>query len=78
MRGRVARLGRHLDQIIMCSVYGVCKVNRHEVTFRQIIEQYKRQPKATPKAKPKSKSRGKVLKRVKGLKLREGLSLGES
>eukprot|EP00966_Prymnesium_polylepis_P111430 2577388-Prymnesium_polylepis.1 len=40
---------RHLDQIIMCSVYGVCKVNQRQVTFRHIIEQYKRQPTASPK-----------------------------
>jgi len=39
--------GRHLDQLIMCTVYGVCKVNQKSVTFRHIIEQYKRQPKAT-------------------------------
>jgi len=41
--------GRHLDQIVMCTVYGVCKVNQRSVTFRHIIEQYKRQPKASPK-----------------------------
>ena len=40
--------GRHLDQIIMCSVYGVCKVNKRQVTFRHIIEQYRRQPGASP------------------------------
>ena len=44
-------VGRHLDQILMCSIYGACKVNQKElegqghrpVTFRHIIEQYKRQ-----------------------------------
>lgn len=41
--------GRHLDQLIMCTVYGVCKVNQRHVTFRHIIEHYKGQPKATPK-----------------------------
>ena len=41
--------GRHIDQIVMCTVYGVCKVNQRSVTFRHIIEQYKRQPKASPK-----------------------------
>jgi len=45
--------GRHLDQILMCSVYGVCKVNQNmsqrNVTFRHIIEQYKRQPNASQK-----------------------------
>mmetsp|Transcript_7161 Transcript_7161/g.12032 ORF Transcript_7161/g.12032 Transcript_7161/m.12032 type:complete len:873 (-) Transcript_7161:575-3193(-) len=46
---RYLLLGRHLDQLIMCTVYGVCKVNQRAVTFRHIIEQYKRQPKATMK-----------------------------
>uniref|UniRef100_A0A7S3BBY4 Retinoblastoma-associated protein A-box domain-containing protein n=1 Tax=Haptolina ericina TaxID=156174 RepID=A0A7S3BBY4_9EUKA len=41
--------GRHLDQIIMCSVYGVCKVNQRPVTFRHIIDKYKLQASATPK-----------------------------
>jgi len=42
-------LGRHLDQVLLCAVYGVCKVNQRSVTFRQIIEQYKRQPGASPR-----------------------------
>jgi len=42
-------VGRHLDQILMCAVFGVCKVNQRQVTFRQIIEQYKRQPGASPR-----------------------------
>ncbi|EOD38020.1 hypothetical protein EMIHUDRAFT_462234 [Emiliania huxleyi CCMP1516] len=45
--------GRHLDQIIMCTIYGVCKVNKRQEeapkTFRDIIEQYKRQDKAAAK-----------------------------
>ena len=45
--------GRHLDQIIMCTIYGVCKVNKRQdeapKTFRDIIEQYKRQDKAAAK-----------------------------
>ena len=45
--------GRHLDQILMCSVYGVCKVSQslsqRNVTFRHIFEQYKRQPNAQQK-----------------------------
>jgi retinoblastoma-associated protein len=45
--------GRHLDQIIMCTIYGVCKVNKRpdeeSKTFRHIIEQYKRQEKASAK-----------------------------
>jgi retinoblastoma-associated protein len=46
-------VGRHLDQIIMCTIYGVCKVNKRpdeeSKTFRHIIEQYKRQEKASAK-----------------------------
>ena len=46
-------VGRHLDQIIMCTIYGVCKVNKRTEedakTFRHIIEQYKRQEKASAK-----------------------------
>ena len=36
---------RHLDNVVLCTVYGVCKVNkvRPEVTFKQIIHAYKRQ-----------------------------------
>ena len=42
--------GRHLDQILMCAVYGVCKygvyfnqaATQKQVTFRHIIEQYMR------------------------------------
>ena len=34
----------------MCAAYGVCKVNkRQNVTFRHIIEQYKKQPGASPR-----------------------------
>jgi len=34
---------RHLDQVILCSIYSICKVNKTdpEVTFRNIIEIYK-------------------------------------
>ncbi|GLD92414.1 hypothetical protein PINS_up000947 [Pythium insidiosum] len=35
---------RHLDQVILCSIYGVCKVNhvKPEVTFKRIIDAYKK------------------------------------
>eukprot|EP00854_Cymbomonas_tetramitiformis_P008361 gene8361-9939_t len=33
---------RHLDQIILCSVYGVCKVNKIPTQFKHIIEEYKK------------------------------------
>mmetsp|Transcript_28677 Transcript_28677/g.37587 ORF Transcript_28677/g.37587 Transcript_28677/m.37587 type:complete len:1118 (-) Transcript_28677:357-3710(-) len=36
---------RHLDQIILCSIYSICKVNKTEpeVTFRRIIDTYKQE-----------------------------------
>lgn len=35
---------RHLDHVILCSLYGVCKVNhvRPEVTFKRVIDAYKK------------------------------------
>ncbi|CCI46735.1 unnamed protein product [Albugo candida] len=35
---------RHVDHIILCSLYGVCKVNliKPEVTFRRVIDVYKK------------------------------------
>ncbi|KAJ1617509.1 cyclin-like protein [Pavlovales sp. CCMP2436] len=38
--------GRHLDQISLCTVYGVCKAQASPVTFRRIVEVYKRMPHA--------------------------------
>ncbi len=32
------RYGRHLDQVILCAVYGVCKVNALPVKFHQIVQ----------------------------------------
>jgi len=37
---------RHIDQVIMCILYGVCKINRITITFKQIIEKYLGQPQA--------------------------------
>jgi len=36
-------LGRHLDQLISCAIYGVCKVNGIQVTFRDILLKYRQQ-----------------------------------
>jgi len=34
--------GRHLDQVILCSIFGVCKLNKQsEVTFKRLVEVYK-------------------------------------
>lgn len=39
--------GRHLDQIMLCALYGVCKVNQlKQITFKDIITQYKKQAQA--------------------------------
>ncbi|CAK9855657.1 unnamed protein product [Sphagnum jensenii] len=35
---------RHIDQLILCTIYGVCKVSKATVTFRDIIHQYRMQP----------------------------------
>ena len=45
---RALMRGRHLDQLVMCSIYGVCKVNKHEITFRHIIDHYRKQADASP------------------------------
>jgi len=39
--------GRHIDQIIMCALYGVCRVNKIEAKFKKIIEKYRTQSQAT-------------------------------
>ena len=46
---RALMRGRHLDQLVMCSIYGAhCKVNKHEITFRHIIDHYRKQADASP------------------------------
>lgn len=35
---------RHIDQILLCAMYGVCKVKQLNVTFKQIIQHYKQNP----------------------------------
>ncbi len=37
---------RHLDQLLMCSLYIVCKVVQREMAFADILKQYKTQPQA--------------------------------
>lgn len=34
-------VGRHIDQIIMCSIYGMAKVRQIALTFKDIIKQYR-------------------------------------
>ncbi|XP_077172720.1 retinoblastoma-associated protein isoform X2 [Paroedura picta] len=35
---------RHLDQIMMCSMYGICKVKNVDLTFKTIVTAYKELP----------------------------------
>ncbi|XP_073392404.1 retinoblastoma-related protein-like isoform X2 [Physcomitrium patens] len=35
---------RHIDQLVLCTIYGVCKVSKVEVKFRDIIHHYRSQP----------------------------------
>lgn len=35
---------RHIDQLVLCSIYGVCKVSKVDVKFRDIIHHYRSQP----------------------------------
>jgi retinoblastoma-like protein 1 len=39
---------RHIDQVILCSFYGISKVQRMNLTFREIIFNYKKQPQCKP------------------------------
>ncbi|KAK7090054.1 retinoblastoma-associated protein-like isoform X2 [Littorina saxatilis] len=39
---------RHLDQILMCSVYGVCKVVEKDIRFKTIVQEYRNLPTAQP------------------------------
>lgn len=35
---------RHLDQIIMCTIYSMCKITKRQVTFHEIMQEYRFQP----------------------------------
>ncbi|XP_043724605.1 retinoblastoma-related protein isoform X1 [Telopea speciosissima] len=35
---------RHIDQIILCSLYGVAKISQLNLTFKEIIYNYRKQP----------------------------------
>lgn len=39
---------RHLDQILLCALYGVCKVNKLPITFKEILHHYRDQPQYNP------------------------------
>ena len=36
--------GRHLDQLIMCSLYGIARVQEEQLQFKDIINKYKNMP----------------------------------
>eukprot|EP00899_Mesostigma_viride_P012632 jgi/Mesvir1/2136/Mv16657-RA.1 len=35
---------RHIDQVMLCAIYGVCKAARESVQFRDILMHYRKQP----------------------------------
>lgn len=35
---------RHIDQIMMCACYAICKVTKHNQTFQEIMNCYRKQP----------------------------------
>lgn len=39
---------RHIDQIILCCFYGIAKVSQLSMTFKEIINSYKKQPQYKP------------------------------
>ncbi|PKA54811.1 Retinoblastoma-related protein [Apostasia shenzhenica] len=39
---------RHIDQIILCCFYGVAKISHLDLTFKEIIYSYRRQPHCKP------------------------------
>ena len=45
---------RHIDQLLMCALYGVCRVNQMNVTFKSIIDKYNLQPQASARVCPPS------------------------
>ncbi|KAJ1633074.1 hypothetical protein T492DRAFT_867376, partial [Pavlovales sp. CCMP2436] len=50
---------RHIDQIVLAAIYGVCKIHATDVTFKDLVSAYKKLPNASsdtwlkvPLAKP--------------------------
>ncbi|KAJ0973519.1 hypothetical protein J5N97_021478 [Dioscorea zingiberensis] len=39
---------RHIDQLILCSFYGVAKISQLSLTFKEIIDNYRKQPQCKP------------------------------
>lgn len=39
--------GRHMDQIVLAGLYGICRIHQADVTFKDLVEAYKRMPSAS-------------------------------
>uniref|UniRef100_A0A2P2KPZ1 Retinoblastoma-related protein isoform X3 n=1 Tax=Rhizophora mucronata TaxID=61149 RepID=A0A2P2KPZ1_RHIMU len=39
---------RHIDQIILCCFYGIAKISKVSLTFRELIYNYRKQPQCKP------------------------------
>ncbi|XP_077212332.1 retinoblastoma-related protein-like isoform X2 [Tasmannia lanceolata] len=39
---------RHIDQLILCSFYGVAKISKLSLTFKEIVHNYRNQPQCKP------------------------------
>ncbi|XP_035822617.1 retinoblastoma-related protein 3 isoform X3 [Zea mays] len=39
---------RHIDQIILCSIYGVAKISQLQLSFKEIVFGYRKQPQCKP------------------------------
>lgn len=35
---------RHIDQLMMCAIYAMCKVSKHDASFQDIMKCYRLQP----------------------------------
>lgn len=42
-------MNRHLDQIIICTLYGVCRAQKLDITYRTILQHYRNQQQAESK-----------------------------
>lgn len=52
---------RHLDQIIMCAFYAICKVTKQSQTFQDIMRCYRLQPQAASHVRLNSQAIGSFI-----------------
>jgi hypothetical protein len=45
---------RHIDQMMMCSIYGTCKAFDHYIKFMDIVLAYEKQPQCVPQVPDKT------------------------